>query len=678
MRTVGVLLVLLVPLIGWTHPVMREFAATGTVISSSSSRDFIIQDANEYTYLYNKLPSTPRRGDLVAVRGYIEIGLDHCENHCVTGLDRLGEGDLPSPEDVTLGQILEGRFLYHLVRTTGLVVSAAKDEVDPAYSYLILKSGQDMLQATFPDAGKTNHFSGFIGTTVRVTGICHPNLGGRRIFIHNHLNASDPSQIEILTPAPDDNFDVPEIESSYYTNPRLIVSSDRRRASGTVTAVWGGGNFLLRTVDGRDIRVSLAADHPLPRCGTRVHVIGLPDTDLFHINLTHAEFRSATNDFPVATLIPVDLSADKLLLDAKGRNRFNVDAHGQLVRLCGTIRGNPLYDGRINLECGSFTIPLDISAIPETAQELVPGSTVEAIGVCILETDSWRPNVIVPQIRGIMLVTRSPEDIRVLARPPWWTPRRLLIVIGSLITVLVGILIWNRILNRLVERRSRQLFREQVARSSSELKVDERTRLAVELHDTLSQKLAGVAYQIASLHRSLKTRPDAAARLQTAERMLSSCRTELRHCLFDLRSDTLEVKDFPTAILTCLGELEMSATVDIDFPVDRTRLHDATAHAVLCIIRELASNAFRHGHATSISVRGRLQNGVLAFSVKDNGCGFDMEDHPGVADGHFGLHGIGERIKRLRGTFTVESVPGRGTTATCEIQTGRSEMVNES
>lgn len=675
MRTADALLLILVPLLGRTHPIVREFAATGTVISVGSSRDFIIRNTDEYTFLYNKLQSAPHRGDLVAARGYVEVGLDHRENRCVTGLERLGTGEQPAPVDATLGQILTGRLIYHLVRTTGLVVSAAKDEIDPSFSYLILKSGQDMLQATFPDTGITNGLSRYVGTTVRVTGICIPNLGGRRIFIHNHINVDDPSKIEILNPAPDDHFDVPELESAYYTNPRDIVSLDRRRASGAVTAVWGGKNFLLRTIDGRDIKVSLATAQALPRCGERVHVIGLPDTDLFRINLTHAEFCPATNDFTVAALVPSDLAAEDLFLDKNGKNRFNADAHGQLIRLHGTIRGNPLYDGRLNLECGRFTIPLDISAIPETVQTLAPGSEIEATGVCILETDSWRPNVIVPQIRGITLVTRFPDDIRILASPPWWTPGRLLIVIGSLFAALVGILIWNRVLNRLVERRGRQLFREQVARSSSELKVDERTRLAVELHDTLSQKLAGVAYQVASLHRILKTKPDAAAvRLQTAEQMLSSCRTELRHCLFDLRNDTLEDNDFPSAIRTCLKELEMSAMINIDFPVDRTKLHDSTAHAILCIIRELASNAFRHGLATTIDVCGRLEDGRLRFSVRDNGCGFDTESHPGVSDGHFGLHGIDERIQRLRGTFRIESAPGRGTTATCEIQTNRAEQ----
>ena len=149
--------------------------------------------------------------------------------------------------------------------------------------------------------------------------------------------------------------------------------------------------------------------------------------------------------------------------------------------------------------------------------------------------------------------------------------------------------------------------------------------------------------------------------------MLASCRTELRHCLFDLRSDALETGDFRAAIETCLGELKLSSAINVDFPVDRSRFHDATVHAILCIIRELSANAFNHGHATSIDIQGRLKNDRLILSVHDNGCGFDPASHPGVAEGHFGLHGVEERLNRLRGTFRIETSPGRGTTALCEI-----------
>ena len=60
---------------------------------------------------------------------------------------------------------------------------------------------------------------------------------------------------------------------------------------------------------------------------------------------------------------------------------------------------------------------------------------------------------------------------------------------------------------------------------------------------------------------------------------------------------------------------------------------------------------------------GTNDDGVLACSVTDNGCGFDPDAAPGVLQGHFGLQGIRERIQQLGGTFRLESAAGRGTKA---------------
>ena len=77
-----------------------------------------------------------------------------------------------------------------------------------------------------------------------------------------------------------------------------------------------------------------------------------------------------------------------------------------------------------------------------------------------------------------MVVVRKSDDIRILARPPWWTTGRLLAVIGALLAALAGIFMWNRMLNRRAERRGLELAEEKVAHVTSELKVYERTRLA--------------------------------------------------------------------------------------------------------------------------------------------------------------------------------------------------------
>ena len=73
--------------------------------------------------------------------------------------------------------------------------------------------------------------------------------------------------------------------------------------------------------------------------------------------------------------------------------------------------------------------------------------------------------------------------------------------------------------------------------------------------------------------------------------MLESSRTELKNCLFDLRSDTVDDPDFARAIRKTLAGLESEADVSIRFRVARAQMTDTTAHAILCIIRELAANA---------------------------------------------------------------------------------------
>ena len=98
----------------------------------------------------------------------------------------------------------------------------------------------------------------------------------------------------------------------------------------------------------------------------------------------------------------------------------------------------------------------------------------------------------------------------------------------------------------------------------------------------------------------------------------------------------------------------------IDFAVPRISLSDNTAHALLRIIRELVTNAVRHGKATHILITGKFDGENIACTVRDDGRGFNPDACPGVFQGHFGLAGIRERVSRLRRKISIAGGPGTG------------------
>ena len=337
-------------------------------------------------------------------------------------------------------------------------------------------------------------------------------------------------------------------------------------------------------------------------------------------------------------------------------------ADARYVRISGMVR-DAFRDERdpnwvyLSLSDGSDTIYVAFqpSSRGEDFRHLV-GCEITATGICNPNEGGARHHA------GRVLIMESELGFRILRTPVWWTPSKFLIVIGALLAVLVAVLAWNASLRLIAERRSRELLREKVARVSANLRVDERTRLAVELHDSVAQNLTGVALQIKAALRLAPSDPVQMCHgLEMAAKTLQSCRTELRNCLWDLRNQALDEPDMNKAIEQTIRPHLAGAELLIRFNVPRSKLSDNTAHAVLRIVRELVSNAIVHGYASQIRIAGGMEGKMLKFSVRDNGCGFDPDSVPGSSQGHFGLQGIRERIRRLAGDLRIDSAPGRGT-----------------
>lgn len=266
---------------------------------------------------------------------------------------------------------------------------------------------------------------------------------------------------------------------------------------------------------------------------------------------------------------------------------------------------------------------------------------------------------------GNWLVTaQNDESADVLRLPRYLTATNVALGFAILFALALAILAWNSFLHGLVDQRSRDLTAERLVAFTADLKVEERTRLAIELHDTLAQTLAGVSLEIDAVRDFSKESPTEASRhLDIASRALASCRNELRNCLWDLRSQTLDNISMDKAIRQTLAPHLATASLTVRFNVDRAALSDSTALSILRIIRELTINAIRHGRASAIKVAGCIEGPHLLFSVTDNGCGFDPTACPGIEQGHFGLQGVVERVESLDGSLRIDSSRESGTHA---------------
>jgi ligand-binding sensor domain-containing protein/signal transduction histidine kinase len=197
--------------------------------------------------------------------------------------------------------------------------------------------------------------------------------------------------------------------------------------------------------------------------------------------------------------------------------------------------------------------------------------------------------------------------------------------------------------------------------------LQERNRIARELHDNLAQEILGVSVQLEIVTRLLSSSPEAArSHLDRARSLVRSSMAEARRYVWDLRSQSLEDRDLPAALAEMTRRLTAESGIHTQFEVGGTLrpLPKQVENNLLRIGQEAVNNAVRHARAENLWVRLVFDATSVRLSVRDDGRGFDPGAQGNGAGGHFGLVGMSERAREMGGEVRVGSKPGEG----CEVE----------
>jgi signal transduction histidine kinase len=288
------------------------------------------------------------------------------------------------------------------------------------------------------------------------------------------------------------------------------------------------------------------------------------------------------------------------------------------------------------------------------------GSKVRLAGICPVEALSFEGDGFGATPHAIELLLRSAADIEVLSKPSWWTAPRLPVAVSALLLAAMMSFIWIALLRQRVAAQA-EVIREKAQREAA---LEERHRLAREMHDSLAQSFSGLAFQLDALQTRL---PAGAApardQLETARQMGRHGQESFRRSMLNLRAQELEQGSLNATLADLARQITAGTGVDLqcNLRCPRARLAEAVEGNLLRVGQECLTNAIRHARPSRIEVSLDQESGALRLRICDDGLGMDLNKFDAMKDGHFGWRGIYERAEQIGARLEVNSRPGGGT-----------------
>ena len=230
------------------------------------------------------------------------------------------------------------------------------------------------------------------------------------------------------------------------------------------------------------------------------------------------------------------------------------------------------------------------------------------------------------------------------------------------------------LLSEITDRKQAEEIRALLLNQVITVQEEERGRIARELHDETAQSLASLLMGLGALQEA-RTVKAARAQARDLQQVATHALAEVRRLAWGLRPSVLDDLGLATALARYAADFGRTRRITVRVEtsgLDDGRLAPAVETALYRIMQEALSNVARHAAATTVSVWLRRRQDAVVLIVDDDGCGFDSEQPPGPATAArgLGIHTMRERAAVLKGTFTIDSAPGRGTRLEVEIPLG--------
>lgn len=198
--------------------------------------------------------------------------------------------------------------------------------------------------------------------------------------------------------------------------------------------------------------------------------------------------------------------------------------------------------------------------------------------------------------------------------------------------------------------------------------IEERNRIARELHDSVSQNLFGMSLKLNTMKYLMATDPEkAVSTIDQLQEMIGEIQAEMRLMIYELQPAALLEKGFFEAIESLVELFKVRYGLDITYRLvgEADKLDSTIQLTIYRVIQEALNNIVKHSKASKSDLILQIIDSHIQLVINDNGLGFELSQADDVK--HYGIQGMRERIAAIHGQLNIETSPGRGTTIRATI-----------